>query len=133
MTGSPQQIAQQHVGITRVRAATHAHLPWHVYSDGGAAALQAHEPARMQWERVRQLAGPGAVGLPVGYELAASRKAAHPKLLCFMRSSIAVGGGGSWGCRIMKGCLTHRARAVRGRARVWESLLAGGPAAVAAA
>lgn len=39
-----------------------------VFHSGGAAALQAHAPAPLEWERVRQLVGPGAVGLPIGYE-----------------------------------------------------------------
>jgi hypothetical protein len=39
-----------------------------VLAAGGAAALQAHAPAPLQWERLRLLAGPGAVGLPIGYE-----------------------------------------------------------------
>ena len=39
-----------------------------VYQAGGAAALEAHTPAPLQWERVRQLVEPDAVGLPIGYE-----------------------------------------------------------------
>jgi len=39
-----------------------------VYQEGGAAALEAHAPAPLQWERVQQLAGPGTTGLPIGYQ-----------------------------------------------------------------
>ncbi|KIZ06018.1 hypothetical protein MNEG_1942 [Monoraphidium neglectum] len=39
-----------------------------VYKAGGAAALEVHCPAPLRWERMQQLLGPGAVGLPIGYE-----------------------------------------------------------------
>ncbi|GBG00493.1 hypothetical protein Rsub_13184 [Raphidocelis subcapitata] len=40
-----------------------------VLQSGGPAALAAHSPAPLTWERARGLAGPaGAVGLPLGYE-----------------------------------------------------------------
>jgi hypothetical protein len=39
-----------------------------VLREGGPAALEAHAPAPLDWHRVRQLAGPGAVGLPIGYQ-----------------------------------------------------------------
>jgi hypothetical protein len=38
-----------------------------VLEAGGAAALEAHAPAPLQWARARELAGPGTVGLPIGY------------------------------------------------------------------
>lgn len=55
-----------------------------VYESGGAPALEAHAPERLQWERVRQLAGPGTVGLPIGYQpapLAAAAPQVAPRLL----------------------------------------------------
>jgi hypothetical protein len=61
-----------------------------VLEAGGPAALEAHAPAPLQWARVRELAGPGAVGLPIGYR----PPPAIGRQLAASRLELQRGGGG---------------------------------------